>query len=101
MKVEVAVGPEALAAVCHADGIGRLALVGSALRPEFRPAGDVDVLAELDTERVPSLLRMARLEPEPSRLFGGRKVDLRAAEDLSRQFRQQVMAEAEVCYAAE
>jgi hypothetical protein len=33
-------------------------------------------------------------------MFGGRKVDLRTAEDLSRYFRDQVVASAEVQYAA-
>ncbi len=39
------------------------------------------------------------MEREPSALLGGRKVDLPAPEDLSRYFRQQVLAEAEVQYA--
>ncbi len=36
-----------------------------------------------------------------SALFGGRKVDLRTPEDLSRYFRDEVVAEAEVAYAQE
>jgi predicted nucleotidyltransferase len=42
---------------------------------------------------------MARMERELSALFGGRKVDLRTPEDLSRYFRQDVLNEAEVQYA--
>jgi hypothetical protein len=40
------------------------------------------------------------MELELSEIFGGRKVDLRTAEDLSRYFRDQVLQEAEVQYAA-
>jgi predicted nucleotidyltransferase len=39
------------------------------------------------------------MERELSVLFGGRKVDLRTPEDLSRYFRQRVVDEAEVRYA--
>jgi predicted nucleotidyltransferase len=42
---------------------------------------------------------MARMERELSTLFGGRKVDLRTAEDLSRYFREDVLKEAETQYA--
>jgi len=39
------------------------------------------------------------MERELSRLLGGQQVDLRTPEDLSRYFRDQVLAEAEVQYA--
>jgi hypothetical protein len=39
------------------------------------------------------------MERELSVLLGGRKVDLRTPQDLSRYFRQQVLEEAEVQYA--
>jgi hypothetical protein len=40
------------------------------------------------------------MERELSALLGGRKVDLRTPEDISRYFRKQVLTEAEVQYAA-
>jgi predicted nucleotidyltransferase len=40
------------------------------------------------------------MEAELSALLGGRAVDLRTAEDLSRHFRQDVLREAEVQYAS-
>lgn len=61
--------------------------------------GDIDVLVEFDPDHIPGLLGIARMERELSALFGGRKVDLRTPEDLSRYFRQRVLAEAEVQYA--
>jgi predicted nucleotidyltransferase len=58
------------------------------------------VLVEFDPERIPGLLGMAHMERELSALLGGRKVDLRTPQDISRYFRKQVLAEAEVQYAA-
>ncbi|MCS7311070.1 MAG: nucleotidyltransferase domain-containing protein, partial [Armatimonadetes bacterium] len=72
---------------------------GSALRPDFRPDSDIDILVVFEPSHVPGLLGMARLERELSMLLGGRKVDLRTPEDLSRYFRQEVLNEAEVQYA--
>jgi hypothetical protein len=40
------------------------------------------------------------MERELSQIFGGRKIDLRTPEDLSKYFRQQVLSTAEVQYAA-
>jgi uncharacterized protein len=43
-------------------------------------------------------LDLAQIEQELSVLLGGRRVDLRTAEDLSRYFRDEVLREAEVQY---
>lgn len=88
-----------IAAFCQKHRIRRLALFGSVLRPDFRPDSDVDVLVEFEPEAVPSLFGIARMERELTALFGGHKVDIRTPEDLSRYFRQNVLAEAEVQYA--
>ena len=101
MTTNISIPHERLAAFCREHGIRRLAIFGSALRDDLRPDSDIDVLVEFDPERIPGLLGVARLERELSPLFGGRKVDLRTAEDLSRYFRQRVLEEAEVQYAQE
>jgi predicted nucleotidyltransferase len=44
---------------------------------------------------------MAAMERELSRVFGGRKVDLRTPGELSRYFRDEVLSIAAVRYAAE
>ena len=88
-----------LAAFCRANGIRRLAIFGSALREDFGPDSDIDVLVEFEPARIPGLLGIADLEMELSDLFEGRKVDLRTPEDLSRYFRQQVLDTAQVQYA--
>ena len=89
----------ALAKFCQKNHIRRLALFGSVLREDFHPESDIDVLVEFEPAHVPGLLGIARMERELSAIFGGRKVDLRTAEDLSRYFRQDVLREAEVQYA--
>ena len=76
-----------------------MAFFGSVLRADFGPESDIDVLVEFEPAHVPGLFGIARMERELSTLFGGRKVDLRTAEDLSRYFREDVLKEAEVQYA--
>ncbi|MBN1443551.1 MAG: nucleotidyltransferase family protein [Planctomycetes bacterium] len=99
MNASISISHGPLEAFCRGHGIRRLAVFGSALRDDFRPDSDVDVLVEFEADRIPGLLGMARLERELSPLFGGRKVDLRTPEDLSRYFRRRVVEEAEVQYA--
>lgn len=90
---------EKIAAFCRQHHVRRLALFGSALREDFGPESDIDVLVELEPRHTPGLLGIARLERELSAIFGGRKVDLRTPEDLSRYFREDVLKEAQVQYA--
>jgi predicted nucleotidyltransferase len=99
MNSEISIPKDAIAAFCREYGIQRLAVFGSALRADFRPDSDIDLLVEFKPERVPGLFGIARMERELSVLLGGRKVDLRTPQDLSRYFRQQVLEEAEVQYA--
>ena len=98
MKTKIVIPRAETEAFCKRHHIRRLAVFGSALRDDFRPDSDIDVLVEFEPAHTPGLFGMARLERELSALLG-RKVDLRTPEDLSRYFRQQVMEEAEVQYA--
>ena len=100
MSQKIPVSRDQLASFCRTNGIARLAIFGSALRPDFRPDSDIDVLVEFEPDRIPGLLGIAGMELELSRLFG-RTVDLRTPEDLSRYFRQAVLDEAQVQYAQE
>ncbi len=90
----------ALAALCARYGVKRLSLFGSVLRDDFGPESDVDVLVEFEPGKVPGLLGIVRMERELSQLFGGRRVDLRTARELSRFFRDSVVAESRVAYDA-
>lgn len=99
MQAGFAFPKEKIAEFCRRHHIRRLAVFGSALRADFRPDSDVDVLVEFEAQHIPGLFGMARLERELTALLG-RKADLRTPEDLSRYFRGQVLEEAEVQYAA-
>lgn len=88
-----------LSSFCRRNGIRKLSFFGSVLREDFRPDSDVDVLVEFEPGRTPGFLRIATMEHELSEILGGRKVDLRTPQDLSRYFRDEVIAGAEVQYA--
>ena len=89
-----------LARFCRANGIGRLALFGSQLTGKAAPDSDIDLLMEFLPQTRPTLLDMARIEIELSQALGGRKVDLRTPQDLSRYFRDEVLRTAQVQYVA-
>ena len=89
---------EALVQFCRRHHIKKLSVFGSCLREDFGPESDIDLLVEFDPAHIPGLLDVAGMEIELSETLG-RKVDLRTAEDLSRYFRDEVVAKAEVQYA--
>ena len=91
---------EEIAAFCRRHHIRKLSVFGSVLRDDFGPDSDIDVLVEFEPGRTPGFFRLFDMEEELSAMLGGRKVDLRTPEDLSRYFRDRVMAEAVVQYAA-
>lgn len=84
---------------CRRRHIRRLALFGSTMTGEDRPDSDIDLLVEFETGYEPGLIALAAMELELSDLIGGRKVDLHTPRDLSRYFREEVVAYAEVQYA--
>ena len=83
---------------CARHRIRRLALFGSVLRPDFRPESDVDVLVEFEPGAAIGFFGLARLERELSALLGGRRVDLRTPQDLSKYFRNSVVDHAYVIH---
>jgi predicted nucleotidyltransferase len=91
---------DALAALCRRHHIRRLSLFGSVLKGTARADSDVDLLVEFFPGKEPGFIGLAAIETELSALLGGRPVDLRTAQDLSRHFRSEVLSSAEVQYAA-
>ena len=92
----ISVSQEKIADFCQRHHIRRLAFFGSVLRDDFGPESDVDVLVEFDPGHIPGLAFFT-MENELSQILG-RKVDLNTPQFLSRYFRHQVLAEAEVQY---
>ena len=88
-----------IADFCKKNHIRKLSLFGSALRGELGKDSDIDMLVEFGPGATPTLFDLARMERELSPLVGGRKVDLRTPQDLSRYFRDEVLSSATVEYA--
>ena len=84
---------------CRKHHIRKLSIFGSYLREDFIPESDIDFLVEFAPEHTPTLFDVAGMEIELSEMLNGTKVDLRTAQDLSRYFRDEVLAHAEVQYA--
>ena len=99
MALRLSIDRIALAAFCRNNAIGRLSLFGSILRADFSGSSDIDVLVEFLPRARVGLIRMAALQLELSELLG-RPVDLRTPQDLSPYFRETVLNQAEVQYAA-
>lgn len=97
MSSQIAIDHKQIAEFCRRHHIRKLALFGSVLREDFRPDSDVDVLVEFEPEQRVGLAFFS-MQDELSDLLG-RKVDLHTPNFLSRYFRDEVLAEAEVLYA--
>jgi predicted nucleotidyltransferase len=94
----IAISLDAIASFCRRNHIRKLSLFGSVLRDDFRPDSDVDVLVEFEPGKAPGL-KFFQIQRELSALFN-RPVDLHTRASLSRLFVDEVMAEAQVQYAA-
>jgi hypothetical protein len=98
-KRNVDIPKEKIAGFCQRHHIRRLALFGSALREDFTPDSDVDVLVEFEPGTRVGMIRLAGIELELSSILG-RKVDMNTPGFISKYFREEVLAEAEDQYVA-
>ncbi len=85
-----------VSAFCRRHHIRRLSLFGSVLRDNFTPESDVDVLVEFEAGHTPGW-EIVSMADELTKILG-RGVDLNTPQCLSRYFRDEVLAEAEVLY---
>src|SRR5262245_25220749 len=90
--------PALLEEFCKRHAITRLSLFGSALRDDFHPGSDLDILVEFFPGQAPGL-QFFSIQDELSALTG-RTVDLHTAGSLSRYFRDRILTEAQVQYVA-
>lgn len=72
----VSASRSAITRFCHRWGIAKLQMFGSALRDDFRPDSDIDMVATFDPDTQHTLLDLVRMERELANLYGGRAVDL-------------------------
>ena len=99
MSPRVSLDHDKLAEFCRRNHIKKLSLFGSVLTERFGPDSDVDFLVEFEPHNGPGYFGLARMERELSELVG-RRVDLRTPFELSRYFRDEVVAGAQVQYSA-
>lgn len=98
MNIKSIIPADVLRDFCHRNNIQRFAIFGSALRSDFTPESDIDILVEFVPGKVPGL-RFFDLQDELSEMVG-RTVDLNTLEWLSPYFRDKVLSEAQVMYDA-
>ncbi len=103
MSPRISLDMERIARFCRKWEIVELALFGSALRDDFGPESDVDVLVSFSQDSKVSLFDLVDMEEELTALVG-RKVDLVCREGIERSAnfirRKAILGTAEVLYAA-
>lgn len=99
MELRIEVDRDSIAGFCRNHRIRKLSLFGSVLRDDFGEESDVDILVEFEPDARVGLIGMGAMALELSGIVR-RNVDLRTPADLSRYFRDEVLAKAEVLYAA-
>ena len=98
-KARISIPKERIAEFCKRNRVRRLSLFGSVLREDFGPESDVDILLEFEPGTRVGLIRLSGLEIELGNIVG-RKIDLNTAGFLSKYYRDQILAEADVQYDA-
>ena len=99
MGFQIEVDTEKIAEFCRRWNVTELALFGSVLREDFGPESDVDVLVTFAPHARVGLITLGKMEIELAQLLG-RKVDLVTKGGLKSLIRDEVLAGAEVLYAA-
>ena len=103
MPAQIQIDRQRIAEFCRRWKIAEFALFGSALRDDFRPDSDVDVLVRFEPGSPRSLSDLVHMEDELKAIFG-RKVDLvdRRAVESSENYirRRHILSTAEAIYVA-
>lgn len=95
----ISIPQEKIADLCRRYQVRQIQLFGSALRDDFGPESDVDVLVEFEPDAQIGFVALSRMQRELSELFQ-RPVDLVPQEGLKPRIREAVLSSAEVIYAA-
>ena len=100
--VKVKLPRSRLGAFCKRWQVAELAVFGSALREDFHPESDIDILVSFLPNAHPSLFDLVRMQNELEAIFN-RKVDLverKAIEDSENYIRRKnILSTARVIYA--
>jgi uncharacterized protein len=99
MASNLVVPKDRLAKLCQKHSVRRLALFGSAIRDDFGPDSDIDILVDFQPGSQVGFIALSHLARELSQLFG-RPVDLVPRDGLKVRIRDSVLAHTEVLFAA-
>jgi uncharacterized protein len=100
VQQRLGVDPQLVDAFCRKWRVRELSLFGSALREDFRPASDVDLLVVFEPGAAWDLWDILAMEAELQQVFG-RKVDLVEKRALKNPFRRfDILTTRQVLYAA-
>lgn len=100
MHVDTDIDRESIAEFCRKWRVKELSVFGSALRGDFRPDSDVDVLVELKPGHGLNLYDWVDMIEELKAIFG-RDVDLVSKGGLKNPFRRrEILRSAEIVYAS-
>jgi predicted nucleotidyltransferase len=102
-QIKIKIPKTKIAEFCKRWNISEFALFGSALRPDFRPDSDVDVLVSFAPQAQVTLFDMVHMQDELKAIFG-REVDLisKRGVESSRNYlrRKKILESAEVIHVA-
>ncbi len=98
MPLQIDIPYDAIAAFCQRWRVKELSIFGSALRDDFRPNSDVDILVVFEPGVRIGLISFARMERELSQILK-RTVDLNTPNSINKRFRDNVLHEATIVYA--
>ncbi len=99
MRARIAVDTGWLAEFCKRWRIAELSLFGSALRDDFGPDSDVDILVEFESYSGIGFFELSRMEDELEAHFG-RRIDLVIKSALRPKIRDEILASREVVFGA-
>ena|SRR5258708_22372844 len=98
MNPMITIDRKTLANFCENHHVQKLSLFGSAVRADFQPGSDLDLLIKFQPGHTPGLAFFT-LSEELS-VFFQRTVDLNTPRSLSPYFLEQVLSESEVLYSS-
>ncbi|HUT28781.1 MAG TPA: nucleotidyltransferase domain-containing protein [Sedimentisphaerales bacterium] len=103
MAGHIRLSKEKIERFCRRNNVLELSLFGSALRDDFGPDSDVDMLVEFKQGKEPDLMEIVRIENELSEILH-RKVDLveRVSVERSENYirRRHILQSVETVYVA-
>jgi uncharacterized protein len=96
---KITIPQKSLRQFCTQYGVQCMALFGSALRDDFGPQSDIDILVQFKPNARISFMTLSRMQRELSALFN-RPVDLVPQAGLKPVIRDAVIASAQEIYAS-